>query len=432
LAEPIEARLAKAGLPPLRRTAWIEIDVAALAANLAVIRRLAGPVAILPVVKADGYGHGMLPVARTLEAAGVDGLSVATMDEAIALRDGGIAAPILVLYPVPPTAAAEAARRSVGIVIGEPATAEALLAEVIRAGVVGDLEVELEVETGLGRGGAPLDAIVDVARRIGAAGARLSGVWSHLQEAEDADITTDQVARFETGLASLAAAGIAIPRRHLAASAAILLGNVPRYDAVRPGLMTYGLVPDELAAAGIGLDDLPPEVGELRPVMSLRARPVRVVDLPEGHGVSYGPTWRAPRPSRIATLPLGYGDGWPRSLSNRAEALVRGVRVPLVGNVAMDAVMADVTDVPGPPVTVADEFVLLGRQGDREISAADLARLRTTNSWEVVTAMSGRLTRVYHAPAGLAGMRPLVSAEDRWLGSNSGMETSATWRSTRS
>ncbi|HEX3428647.1 MAG TPA: alanine racemase C-terminal domain-containing protein [Candidatus Limnocylindrales bacterium] len=148
--------------------------------------------------------------------------------------------------------------------------------------------------------------------------------------------------------------------------------------------------------------------------MSLHARPVRVVELAAGHGVSYGPTWRAPRASRIATIPLGYGDGWSRSLSNRAEALVRGGRVPLVGNVAMDAVMADVTDVPGPPVSVEDEFVLVGRQGDLEITAAELARSRNTNSWEIVTAMSGRLTRVYHhASVGLAGFRSLVSSEDR-------------------
>ena len=398
-----------------------------------MIRRLAGSgVAVLPVVKADGYGHGMVPVARTLEAAGADGLSVATLDEAIALRDAGIEGPVLVLYPVPAFAAAEAAHRTIGIVAGEPASAAALLAETARAGATRGLDIELEVETGLGRGGAPLEAVVDVARGIAGAGARLSGVWSHLQEAEVAAITADQVTIFESALARLDAAGIRVPRRHLAASAAILLGNVPRYDAVRPGLMTYGLVPDELAGAGIGLDDLPPAARELRPVMSIRARPVRVADLPAGHGVSYGPTWRAPRPSRIATLPLGYGDGWPRSLSNRAEALVRGVRVPLVGNVAMDAVMADVTDVPGPAVTIADEFVLLGRQGGEEIRAAELARSRNTNSWEVVTGMSTRMTRVYHAPAGLAGMRLLVSAEDHWLGSNSGTETSATWRSTRS
>ncbi|HZC33641.1 MAG TPA: alanine racemase [Candidatus Bathyarchaeia archaeon] len=412
----------------------MEIDGDALAGNLGVIRRLAGPAAaILPVVKADAYGHGMLPVARILANAGADGLAVATLDEAVALRDQGLTGPILVLYPIPPDSVAEATSRQISVVAGEPSGVEALLAAAIRVGVAGDLEIELEVETGLGRGGAAPDAVVDVARRIGAAGARLSGVWSHLQEAEVAEITEAQVARYEEALGLLRTARVTVPRRHLAASAAILLGTVPRYEAVRPGLMTYGLIPDELAGAGIGLEDLPAAARDLRPVLSLHARPLRVVDLPPGHGVSYGPTWRAQRPSRIATLPLGYGDGWPRSLSNRAEALARGVRVPLVGNVAMDAVMADVTDVPGRPVTVDDEFVLLGRQGDEEISAAELARSRTTNSWEVVTTMSGRLTRVYHhAPAGLAGFRSLVSSEDRWLGSNSGMETSATSRLTQS
>ena len=142
--------------------------------------------------------------------------------------------------------------------------------------------------------------------------------------------------------------------------------------------------------------------------MSLVARPVRVADLPEGWGISYGPTFRTTRPSRIATLPLGYGDGWSRALSNRASAIVRGRRVPLVGNVAMDAVMADVTDVPGPPVDAADEFVLIGASGDQRITVGELARVRTTNSWEVVTAMSRRLPRVYHAAAGPVGLRTLT------------------------
>ena len=133
------------------------------------------------------------------------------------------------------------------------------------------------------------------------------------------------------------------------------------------------------------------------PVMSLHARPVRVADVAVGDGVSYGPTWRAARPSRVATLPLGYGDGYARAFSNRAAALVRGLRVPVVGNVAMDATMVDVTDVPGDPVTTEDEFVLLGGQGDQRIPAGELARLRTTNRWEVVTQMAARLPRVYHA-----------------------------------
>jgi alanine racemase len=430
---PIEERLALAGLPPLRRTAWIEIDTAALAANLAVLRRMAGEgIAILPVVKADAYGHGMVPVARTLAGAEADGLCVATLDEAIVLRDSGVDLPLIVFYPIPPSGVVDAARRGIALAGGSAAALDELLAAATSAGVADRLSIELEIETGLGRGGVLPDGAVDAARAIEAAGARLGGVWSHLQEAEAADLTAAQVARFEEALAALAGAGIAVPRRHLAASAGILLGTVPSYDAVRPGLGTYGIVPDELAAAGIGLDDLLPAARELRPVLSLRARPVRVTELPAGHGVSYGPTWRAPRPSRIATLPLGYGDGWSRSLSNRAEVLVRGVRVPVVGNVAMDATMIDVSAVPGRPVDLDDEVVLIGRQGSVEIGAAEVARWRTTNSWEVVTAMSARLARVYDAPAGLIGSRPLAQLENPWPGSSSGTATSATSRSTPS
>jgi alanine racemase len=431
----IESRLARAGLPPLGRTAWIEIDTAAAANNHAALRRMAGPgIALLPVVKADAYGHGMVPIARALAAAGADGLCVATLDEAIVLRDAGVAAPLLVLYPVPPSGVADAARRGIAIAGGAAAALDEMLAAASAATAAGApaLTIELEIETGLGRGGVPPDGAVDAARRILSAGSRLGGVWSHLQEAEVVELTAAQIARFDDALARVAAAGIAVPRRHLAASAGILLGTVPRYDAVRPGLATYGLVPDELAAAGIGLDDLLPGTRDLRPVLSLHARPVRVTDLPEGHGVSYGPTWRAPHPSRIATLPLGYGDGWPRSLSNRAEVLVRGMRVPVVGNVAMDATMIDVSLVPGRPVDVDDEVVLIGRQGTAEISAAEVARWRTTNSWEVVTAMSARLTRVYDAAAGLTGSRPLAQLENSWPGSSSGTATSATSRSTRS
>ncbi len=392
----------------------------------------------MPVVKADAYGHGMIRVAAALESAGVAGLCVATLDEALALRDAGIRTELIVLYPIPPGEAATAAEAGVTVTAGDAAAVTALLEAAASGSAGGDSTkpaipaIELEVETGLGRGGIAGDDAVDVARRIVAAGGRLAGVWSHLQETEVEPTTTEQVRRFEATLAQLAAAGIDVPRRHLSASAALVLPVVPTYDAVRPGLITYGLVPEELTAPGIEPNRLRPAVTRLRPVMSLVARPVRVADLPAGHGVSYGPTWRAARPSRIATLPIGYGDGWPRSLSNRGRVLVRGVRAPIVGNVAMDATMVDVTDVPGPPVGTADEFVLLGRQGTDEITAAELARWRTTNSWEVVTAMSARLTRVYHAAAGPAGTRSLGSQETRWPASNSGMATSATSRSTRS
>ncbi len=147
--------------------------------------------------------------------------------------------------------------------------------------------------------------------------------------------------------------------------------------------------------------------------MSLHARPVRVADLPAGHGVSYGPTFTTTRPSRIATLPLGYGDGYARAHAHQGQALVRGLRVPVVGNITMDAIMVDVTDVPGAPVDLADEFVLLGAQGDERITIERLAQQRTTNTWEVASSMSGRLPRVYHAATGaVVGLRTLT----RWRG----------------
>lgn len=401
---PIESRLAAAGLPPLPRTAWLEIDLDALQGNLDALGRLAGPgVPVRPVVKADAYGHGAVPVARALEAAGVDGFCVATFDEALELRDGGISGPILVLYPIPAAWAAEAARQRIAVTAGDAALLGELVGALDEAGP--PLEVELEVETGLGRGGFAGEGLVDAAHRIASsAGLRLVGLWTHLQAVEDAPLTALQVDRFEAAATDLAKAGVVLPARHVAASAAVIAGGVGSYDGIRPGLAVYGLVPDELPPAEIR----PGSVDGIRPVMALYARPVRVEDLPAGWGISYGPTFRTARPSRIATLPLGYGDGWSRRLSNRAAAMVRGVRVPLVGNVAMDAVMADVTDVPGPPVGVGDEFVLIGESGGERISVADLAHERNTNRWEVVTGMARRLPRVYHAAAGPVGLRALT------------------------
>ena len=157
-----------------------------------------------------------------------------------------------------------------------------------------------------------------------------------------------------------------------------------------------------------------------------------MADLPTGEGIGYGPTFVTARPSRIATLPVGYADGWTRLLGNRATAIVRGRRVPLVGTVAMDAVMADVTDVPGPPITPDDEFVLIGEQGGDRITAGELAQERTTISWEVVAAMSARLPRVYTAPADAVGIRTLTRDRGPWRISRSGTATSVTSRWTRS
>jgi alanine racemase len=415
----IETRLATAGLPPLPRTAWLRIDLDALRGNLAALRALAGDgVPVYPVVKADAYGHGAVPVARTLEAAGADGFCVAAMDEALALRAGGVRSPIRVLYPSPPSFAAEAARQGIAVSAGDARLLDALLGAVAvsavgspsaartqpEAGAPAPLAIELQVETGLGRDGFAPDALVAAARAIAASpSARLAGLWTHLQATEDPELTRDQLARFDAAADLGRAAGLPLPDRHVAASGG-LFTDVAALDGVRPGLAVYGVVPDELEPTDVD----PADVAPFRPVMSLHARPVRVADLPAGHGISYGPTFTTARPSRIATLPLGYGDGFSRAFSNRAEALVRGVRMPVVGNVAMDAIMIDVTDVPGLPVTPDDEFVLLGSQGDERISVEDLARLRTTNTWEVMSQMAGRLPRVYDAAAGPVGLRTLT------------------------
>ena len=407
----IEERLAAAGLPPLPRTAWAEIDLDALTGNLAVIRRLAGGgTPVRPVVKGNAYGHGAIEVARALERAGADGFCVATVDEALALRAAGVAAPLLVLFPIPPALAGVAARAGIAVTASDPVLLVGLLAALTADPPEPPLDVQVEVETGLGRGGFGPDAVLAAAREIAATpGVRLAGAWTHFQAPVDVARTAAQVARFDQAADALVAGGIR-PPRHAAASGGLVLDGVISLDGVRPGLIMYGLIPDDLGQ--VGAPAIVPDAAQLRAALSLHARPVRVADVPAGWGISYGPTFVTSRPSRIATLPLGYGDGWSRALSNRAQALVRGGRVPLVGNVAMDAVMADVTDVPGGPVGPADEFVLIGAQGDERITAADVAAARGTNSWEVVTNLSARLPRVYHAASVPRETRTLVSDED--------------------
>jgi alanine racemase len=293
--------------------------------------------------------------------------------------------------------------------------------------------VHIEVETGLGRGGVlpeGLHALVDAVATE--PGVTLGGLWTHLAAPDDAANAggqdarfTDAVAGLDGGVGALDAARVV---RHVSGSGGLLGATAGTWDAIRPGLATYGLVPDGLRVA-----DAADESGTgLRPVLALYARPVRVVDLPAGHGVSYGPAFVTDRPSRIATLPFGYGDGWRRTWTGLASAIVRGTRVPLVGRVAMDAVMADVTDVPGPPVTEDDEIVLIGADGDQRITSFDLAAAGGTISYEVVTGMSRRLPRVYHAAGSPVEIRYLAGGRSEWRASSSGTGTSVTSRSTPS
>ncbi len=400
----IDEALRAAGLPALPRSAWLEIDQDALAGNLAAVRSLVGPnVAIAAVVKSDGYGHGLEVTARTFVAAGADRLCVATLDEALHLRTVGIHEPILVLFAIPPSRVDDAVQAGLDLVASDhEILAETLdrLAATTRPGQA--IGFHLEVETGLGRAGIVPEAVPDIARRIGStANAELSGLWSHLASPEDVHVSAAQRAQLHIAATALRNAGQAVPPIHLSASGGLFAGTGELGGMVRPGLCLYGELDADLPIAG----EARTAAAALRPAMALRCRALRILEVPTGTAIGYGGRWRASRPSRIATLPVGYGDGFARAYQPGGEALVRGRRVPIVGTVAMDAVAADVTEVA--EATMADEFTLLGVQGADRITADELARTRTTISWEVLASMAYRLPRVYHSGPGLTGVRTL-------------------------
>ena len=397
----MDDRLRAAGLAPLTASAWIEVDLDALEANARVVRGLlpAGT-GLGIVVKANGYGHGLEMAARAAVAGGADWLVVATLDEARDLRRIGIVLPILVTYPLPRASLDEAAELDLDVTVGDEASIEAVIrAGARRAGSGGSaLRLQLEVDTGMSRGGVPTGVASAVAGRLAAApGIELRGAWSHLASGEDAASSRAQVGRYERVLAELAAAGIALPLHHMAASEGLFRRTCPAYDLVRIGDAFYGGGDTTSSPSGPPLVEA---AADLRPALALKARAVRIVAVPPGTEVGYGGTWRAERPSVIATIPLGYADGWPRSASPGASVLVHGRRVRLVGRVSMDAIGVDVTDAA--PVGPDDEFVLVGEQAGARISAAEVAAARGTISRELLSTLGSRLPRVY-----LRGTRPV-------------------------
>jgi alanine racemase len=376
-----------------RRDAWLEIDLEAIRHNIRVVRSVVGGAAVAPVVKAEAYGHGMIPVGRAL-APVAEALCVATLDEAIALRPE-VEGRIILLYPVPASAAAEAIATGIELPVMS-ATDLAAIRAALRPGAT-PVPVHIGVETGMGRGGLPPESVVAMAAEaVADPGLALAGLWSHLHSPEDPPSSDAQLLRFEVATTALREARIPVPARHIAASGGIFTHDEPSLDLVRPGIACYGVLDEGLPIAR----DAVAAATRLRPAMSLKSRAVAFSEVPAGGTVGYGGTWRAERPSRIAVLPLGYGDGYLRGAQPGAEALVRGRRVPVVGRVSMDAVTVDVTDLPG--LGHDEEFVLLGSQGAESITAGELARRRNTIAWEVLTSMAHRLARVYHPLAGTA------------------------------
>ncbi|MFP5343394.1 MAG: alanine racemase [Candidatus Limnocylindria bacterium] len=373
----------------MHRRAWIEIDAAALAHNARIIRRATPAAARLAIlVKADGYGHGMLTAAQAALDGGADALMVATLDEGLELRAAGIDAPTLVVYPIAPDGVGDAVAADLELSMGGAEVAGPTLAAWAAARPsLGDrrLRVHVEVDTGMGRGGVASDRLLEVLDALDATPAvELAGVWSHLADGVDADISGAQVARYEAALAAIAGTGRPRPVRHVAATEGLFAGTAPAYDMVRVGLAFYG-------ALGVDVEPAPSLAAlaaELRPAMRVVAHPVRVETIAAGGTVGYGGEWTADRPSRVATLPIGYADGWSRRSWPGGEVLVRGRRMPLVGRVSMDSVCVDVTAIVG--VSIDDEVVLLGRQDDEEITATEIARFRGSIPNEVFCALGPR------------------------------------------
>ena len=365
--------------------AWIEVDHGAIRNNLEVIRGSAGGAEVIGVVKANAYGHGAVAVARTLLEAGAERLAVATVDEAVELRAAGIDLPLIVLWGI------GASETSIVTEHGlEPIAYDERAVDLLDAAASRDrvrIGVHLKVDSGLGRQGATPDDAVALGTRIARSRhLRLAGTMSHLAvPGEDDAYTEVQVLRLARVLDALRSAGVDPGLVHVSGTGGLLAGGVTSAaaDAVRPGLALYGMRPAWATDRDVGLV----------PALSVRAHALRLFDLPAGEAIGYGLRFRASRRTRIATLGIGYGDGWPRAHANNGWVLVHGSRAPVVGAVSMDGLTIDLDGIDG--VTYGDEFVLIGEQNGARITADEVAAERRTINYEVTTALRERLPRLH-------------------------------------
>ena len=385
---------------PVLRSTVADIDLDAIASNFAALKERAN-VEIIAVVKADAYGHGVEAVAETLVDAGAAMLAVVTVEEAVVMRRAGITAPVLVLFGASDRAEADAAIAADCTLVVWDVDRARLVADAAKA-AGRRARVHFKVDTGLTRLGAPLLEAVARYRAIRAQpGIEIDGIFTHLATADEEDVTNDreQLARFDGVLDEIGD----LPRWvHANASAAVAaFGRVARHTAARPGLSLYGLHTARHLESALAL----------RPALGWRSRVLRVSDAREGQGVSYGHEYRLPRDGRIATVPVGYGDGLPRVAGRSGRVLLRGRALPFAGRVAMDLIMLDVTEVPD--AREGDEVVLIGEQGGARVSADDLAAAAGTISYEIVTGIRRRVPRRYLRGGRVVAVRTLADGYQR-------------------
>ena len=357
------------------------IDLGAISHNVAAIRKKIGSQrGLMAVVKADGYGHGAVEVSRTALRNGADSLAVALPEEGQHLREAGVEAPILVLGLIQPEEAWKVVDSRLDQTVSSIALLEALDREAASAST--QVNVHIKVETGLGRIGVePHEVVLFLRRARSYRNLKVAGLFSHFSAADERDKTFSQhqLQLFEQTIREIRHAGIELPQRHMANSAATLDLPESYYDLVRPGLIIYGLYPSTEVSHSI----------EVKPAMTLKTKVCYLKTVPQGTPISYGRTFVTQKQTRVATLPLGYGDGYKRALVNKGEVLIKGRRAPVIGRICMDMCMIDVSDVPD--VQAGDEAIVFGQ----EPTADELAAKIGTINYEVVATVGKRVPRVY-------------------------------------
>ncbi len=358
--------------------AFAEINLTALARNLNIVREKTGNKDVLAVVKADAYGHGAIEISRHLAQRGVSGLGVAFTGEAIALRESGISRPILVFFER--DTIDECLKFNLTPVVFDLDTAKKLSDEAYKRNR--KIAIHIKVDTGMGRVGFDIEtALAHIPEIAGLKNIELKGLMSHFSEADlqDKNFARQQIRRFLSVVKELKGKGIHLKYLHMANSAAVLSMPESHFNMVRPGIMLYG--------CGY------PDIKGLEPILSLKSRIIYLKKVPPGTPISYGRTFITKRKSTIATIPVGYADGYSRSLSNSGEVLINGNRAPVAGRVCMDTIMVDVTDIPG--VGYESDVVLIGNQGEESITADEIAEKTGTIPYEILTSLGKRIKRLY-------------------------------------
>jgi len=379
--------------------AWAEIYLDRLANNFKFIKKTVGKKKIMAAIKADAYGHGAIEVAKTLQELGVDMFGVASIEEGIELRLSGIRTKIVILSPVMDEQVEECIEYNLIPTISELAFFERLNKKLMHYRK--PLLVHIEVDTGMTRTGFPYDKTIDALKRIlSSPYIKIEGIFSHFPLADsDGAFSREQIKKFSYLIAQLDSMKIRPKFVHLANSSGIFRYPQSHFNLVRPGISLYGLRSS-------------PEVfynNHFKPVMSLKSRIVNIHTVPRGTPISYGHTYHTNRESRIATLSVGYGDGYPRMLSNNADVLCYGKRAKIVGTICMDLMMIDVTDIP--QAKLGDVVTLIGEDGKEEIRAEELAQKCNTIVYEITSGIGPRVARVFKNKDKIVCVRNLLG---RW------------------